>query len=148
MQRTTLTAKVLVGMAAWAATGCVSVEAQPAPAPAHPSAVRPDQAVEPQIVQGPAREALEAALPKRTAPATPPPAHRREKAGARAPHKEAPPTRARSRAPQTPAVPRPELPPLPRIPLNRGDICDLGQDYGGWRSDSPEARICRQRYGN
>ncbi|WP_185893330.1 hypothetical protein [Streptomyces sp. WAC08241] len=48
-----------------ALTGCVSVDAPPvAPAPA-PAAepVRPGKGVAPQIVDGPAREALEAALP-------------------------------------------------------------------------------------
>ncbi|MFJ4868098.1 hypothetical protein [Streptomyces sp. NPDC088757] len=47
-----------------ALTGCVSVDAPAAPAPA-PAAepARPGREVAPQIVDGPAREALEAALP-------------------------------------------------------------------------------------
>ncbi|MFF8845312.1 hypothetical protein ACF08N_21760 [Streptomyces sp. NPDC015127] len=148
MQRTTITAKALVGMAAWAVTGCVSVEAQPAPVPAASSAGRPDQVVEPQIVQGPAREALEAALPERTAPATTPPAPLREEAAVPAPPRQAPAARPHSRVPRTPAVPQPKLPPLPDVPVDRGDVCELGQGYGGWRSDSAEARMCRQVYGN
>ncbi|NWF30386.1 hypothetical protein HW130_29740 [Streptomyces sp. PKU-EA00015] len=148
MQRTSITAMVLVGVAACAATGCVSVEAQRAPGPTGSPAGQPDKVVEPQIVQGPARDALEAALPKRTEAATSPPARLREKAAMPARPPQAPPPRPHSRAPQAPAVPRPKLPPLPEIPVDRGDVCDLGQNYGGWRADSPEARICRQAYGN
>ncbi len=56
-----------------ALTGCVSVDAPPvAPAPA-PAAepVRPGKGVAPQIVDGPAREALEAALPAPRRPRRP-----------------------------------------------------------------------------
>ncbi|MFF0200106.1 hypothetical protein [Streptomyces sp. NPDC005017] len=27
------------------------------------------------------------------------------------------------------------------------DVCALGRKYGGWRADSPEARVCEQAYG-
>lgn len=135
-------------MAAWAVTGCVSMEAQPAPPPAAPPAGRPQQVVEPQVVQGPARDALEAALPKRTEPAASAPAHPREKTAAPAPPRQAPPPRTHSRTPRAPALPRPKLPPLPEIPVARGDVCELGQGWGGWRADGPEARFCRQAYGN
>jgi hypothetical protein len=30
---------------------------------------------------------------------------------------------------------------------NSSDVCALGRRYGGWRADSPEARICRDTYG-
>lgn len=129
-------------------TGCVSVEARPAPAPTAPPAGRPDQVVEPQIVQGPARDALEAALPKRPRAATSPPVHHREKSVTPAPPRQAPPPPPHSRPPKAPAVPRPKLPPLPEVPLDRGAVCDLGQSYGGWGADSREARMCREAYGN
>ncbi|MER6980290.1 hypothetical protein ABT317_25800, partial [Streptomyces carpinensis] len=32
------------------------------------------------------------------------------------------------------------------VPGNPG-VCALGRQYGGWRPDSPEARICGQTYG-
>ncbi|MFD3997734.1 hypothetical protein [Streptomyces sp. NPDC058583] len=65
MHGTRTTAKILVGAAVAALAGCVSVDTPPpAPVPA-PAAetVRPGQDVAPQIVEGPALEALEAALP-------------------------------------------------------------------------------------
>ncbi|MFE5907853.1 hypothetical protein ACFQ6B_01955 [Streptomyces wedmorensis] len=159
MHGTRTTAKILVGAAVAALAGCVSVDAPPtAPVPA-PAAetVTPAPEVAPQIVEGPALEALEAALPApppSAAPrATPPPdEHRR----AAAPH--------RSEAPRPDAVPpkrehphpaaRPGLPGLPdlsalpkdpRVP--RPDVCDLGERYGGWDRKSDPSRICHGAYG-
>ncbi|MFH8624270.1 hypothetical protein ACH4A8_20710 [Streptomyces vietnamensis] len=163
MHGTRTTAKILVGAAVAALAGCVSVDAPPtaptvAPAPA-PAAdtVRPDQDVAPQIVEGPAREALEAALPAPPPSATPrasPPAgqHRRTVTPPRpeAPHPDpAPKRRERPR----PAA-RPDLPELPELrglptdpPVSRADVCDLGERYGGWAPGSDQARICHGTYG-
>ncbi|MFE0651429.1 hypothetical protein ACFVZH_22850 [Streptomyces sp. NPDC059534] len=162
MHGTRTTAKILVGAAVAALAGCVSVDAAPtAPVPA-PAAetVRPAQEVAPQIVEGPALEALEAALPApppSPAPRAtlPPGAHRR----AAAPH--------RSETPRPDPVPRqrehprsaarPELPELPELPdltalpkgppVSRDDLCALGRRFGGWDPKSEQAKICRGTHG-
>jgi hypothetical protein len=102
----------------------------------------------PQVVQAPAREALEligpsrkpspsAAAPHRAAPPTPvaPPAtteHRPDPA----PHPE--PRRHKPRVAGPPVSPE-----VPKTP----GVCALGRKYGGWKSDSPEAVICQGTYG-
>lgn len=164
--------KILVGAAVAALTGCVAVDAPPtpAPAPAGPPApvaqtAGPAQEVAPQIVEGPALEALEAALPD--SPPPPPPAPSAK------PRKAAGPDRATAPRPDPvphrpervrPAVPRhPALPPMPELPRlddlpgaaagaasgqGRGaDVCDLGERYGGWGPGSEQARICRHTQG-
>ncbi|MFD7326360.1 hypothetical protein ACFV9D_35700 [Streptomyces sp. NPDC059875] len=146
MHGTRTTAKILVGMAVAALSGCVSIEVPP-PAPVPPKEVsRPAQDVEtaPQIVEGPAREALEAALPDPPPPsprATP--AQRKEKGGAGT-------RKAKKRPPSTPRpharVPDARPPEPPRPPRSRADVCELGEQYGGWRPDSPQASICRGTY--
>ncbi|MEE1755494.1 hypothetical protein [Streptomyces sp. SP18CS02] len=149
MQPTRTTAKVLVGVAVAALTGCVSVEGRPpAPVPAAPEVARPVQDVAPQIVEGPAREALEAALPSRppaTVAARPPRPRAEPRPAPAAPRPQSPrraPTRERPRE-RVPAVR------LPAVPVPRGieDACALGESYGRWRPDSQEARICRGVYG-
>ncbi|MFJ5096697.1 hypothetical protein [Streptomyces sp. NPDC088557] len=158
MHGTRTTAKILVGAAVAALAGCVSVDAPsapPSPAPATDSP-RPAQAVAPQIVEGPAREALEAALPPpppSTAPRSAPPAepHRR----VLPPRPEAarpaavPPRRERPRPAARPTLPEPPvLTGLPRTPpVSRADVCALGERYGGWRPGSDQSRICRGVYG-
>ncbi|MDN3296524.1 hypothetical protein QWM81_21225 [Streptomyces ficellus] len=156
MQRTRITAKVLATVAMAAVSGCVSVDPRPAPVPAAPETGRPaSQDVAPQIVEGPAREALEAALP-------PPPAAPPRSPSTGAPRR--PPAAAPS--PDPPAAPRAERPPRlpsperirerlpefrppspPSIPVTAPDVCALGRGYGGWHPDSQEARICRETYG-
>ncbi|MFI8291286.1 hypothetical protein ACIGBL_19340 [Streptomyces sp. NPDC085614] len=150
MHGTRTTVKILVGVAVAALSGCVSVEARPV-APAPPGDVgRPTQDAAPQIVEGPAREALEAALPA-PPPARPAPGPAQEgrehprNAGGPAAH----PGRGRaSAAPEQhrhrdrPAVEHP----LPKPPRHGGDVCDLGERYGGWRPDSDQAKICRGTY--
>ncbi|MEJ8668449.1 hypothetical protein WKI71_07455 [Streptomyces sp. MS1.AVA.1] len=37
--------------------------------------------------------------------------------------------------------------PRPEVPKNT-NVCALGKQYGGWRADSPESRICEQTYGH
>ncbi|WHM39827.1 hypothetical protein [Streptomyces sp. BPTC-684] len=144
MHRTRTAARLLVGVAALAVSGCVTVPRGPAPGPPAPpprqTSEQADRNVRPQIVQAPVREALEAALPPVPAPrapaARPSPAPR--------PHPHAHP------APPRPA-PHPAVPHLPHVPspapLIGDDVCDLGRSLGGWRPDSPEARICEGTYG-
>ncbi|MCT4353608.1 hypothetical protein M5362_10760 [Streptomyces sp. Je 1-79] len=110
------------------------------------SSPSPDVAVAPQIVEGPAREALEAALP-----APPPPSPRptpREvgerdgstvRNGAGAQRQSSAPRQRTGAEPFRP----PEPPEPPRSPA---DMCELGERYGGWHPDSVQATICRGTY--
>ncbi|MGW4361558.1 hypothetical protein ACWEKU_22685, partial [Streptomyces californicus] len=59
MQRTRIAATLLAGLAVAAVSGCVSVEPGAVPSP-RPGTAGPVQDVAPQVVQPPAREALEA----------------------------------------------------------------------------------------
>ncbi|MFD8209701.1 hypothetical protein ACFV2S_25295 [Streptomyces sp. NPDC059695] len=161
MHGTRTTAKILVGAAVAALAGCVSVDAPPSvptpsPAPA-PDTVRPARDAAPQIVEGPAREALEAALP--TGPpspaprATPPSGQHRRTAvppRAQAPHPASVPERRERPRPAA----RPDPPGLPRLTglpghpaVTHVDVCDLGERYGGWAPGSDQARICQGAYG-
>ncbi|MFF9344042.1 hypothetical protein ACF1CG_30320 [Streptomyces sp. NPDC014773] len=171
MQGTRTPAQLLVGAAVAAAlTGCVAVDGPPqAPAPAPVPAtdpVRPAHDVEPQIVlQGPAREALEAALPSPapTAAVAPPRGETRRATGHAAPSRTAAPK------PSSPAAGRPSAPPpAPRVsppaapdvrelerlaeqlrqtpPVAGKDVCDLGERYGGWDPASVQAGLCRSAY--
>ncbi|MFD3659027.1 hypothetical protein ACFWVF_00255 [Streptomyces sp. NPDC058659] len=171
MHGTRTTAKILVGAAVAALAGCASVDAPPtapAPAPAAESSVLPaqEQDVAPQIVEGPAREALEAALPAPPPSDAPPPSaaprvtplpaavperHRRTAAppSPSAPRPTAAPRHREARPEPWPAVP--ELPGLAELPKepprSRADVCDLGERYGGWDAGSDQARICHGTYG-
>ncbi|PKV84483.1 hypothetical protein BX283_2004 [Streptomyces sp. TLI_146] len=136
-------------MAALAVSGCVTVPRGPAPGPPAPAGRTSEQAdrnVRPQIVQAPVREALDAALPPvpepRAPAARPSPAPRPHPRAAR-------PAPARPRPAPHPAVPHvPHVPHVPSpAPLIGDDVCDLGRSLGGWRPDSPEARICEGTYG-
>ncbi|MFB7479620.1 hypothetical protein ACFUEM_08270 [Streptomyces anulatus] len=158
MQRTRITANLLVGLTVTAISGCVSVEPRALPSP-RPGATGPAQDVAPQIVQSPAREVLEAvpdpspsaALPSSPAPpavASPPEAPRTGPAGASRPWERADPP-----GPRTPrrvtGVPSVTVPALPRVGVGVGgtDVCALGRGYGGWPAGSPESRICSGTYG-
>ncbi|MFG3405466.1 hypothetical protein [Streptomyces sp. NPDC048142] len=156
MQRTRITAKLLVGLAVTAVSGCVSVEPGAVSSP-RPGATGPVQEVAPQIVQPPAREALEvvpdpsppAARPSSPAPpaaGSSAPARRNRPAGAARPQERAGPPEPRTphRVPDVPSV---TVPALPRVPGGGADVCALGRGYGGWPSGSPEARICEEAYG-
>lgn len=142
-------------MAVAAVSGCVSVEPPPvAPPSAPPPGIgRPALDEPPRLVEAPAREALEAATRPEPARTSPPPPH-----GA--------PERAHGRNAETdrpgkgrktgdgrlrgglPVTLPPLLPKLPdRPPRSRGEVCALGEKYGGWRADSDQARICRGTYG-
>ncbi|RCH70694.1 hypothetical protein DT019_04180 [Streptomyces sp. SDr-06] len=125
-------------------SGCVSVEARPTPTEPPPPSPRRQGEVAPRIVQAPAREALSTILPPDT-PSPPPPA--------RAP-RAAPPDPARhehhrrAQQPHPPSAAPGKHRPHPAAPPAAGDVCALGRSYGGWRDDSPEARICHDAYGN
>ncbi|MGW6392612.1 hypothetical protein ACWFR1_19355 [Streptomyces sp. NPDC055103] len=140
----------------------------PASAPTAESSVVPAQEVAPQIVEGPAREALEAALPapppsaappSSSSPAprpTPPPASVPASAAEQDRRTAAPPRPRGPRPTVTPGQrevarpePRPAVPELPGLaklpkeaPRSRADVCDLGERYGGWDPRSDQARIC------
>ncbi|MFG2133357.1 hypothetical protein ACGFNV_37125 [Streptomyces sp. NPDC048751] len=174
MHRTTTTATLLVTVAVSALAGCVTIQQPPAPvqpsAPAGPSVSPRQQPVlppsapeaEPQIVQAPAREALEMVGSPRHPTPTPPapagapaaphtPAHR----GHPHPHDQDPhPHPPRPRAPHHPEQrrhpnphSRPAIPDVPHTPPKNSDVCSLGRKYGGWRQDSAESTICDQTYG-
>ncbi|MFF9851569.1 hypothetical protein [Streptomyces litmocidini] len=157
MHGTRTTAKILVGAAVAALAGCVSVDAPPtAPTSAPAADTVPARDVAPQIVEGPAREALEAALPappQSAAPRAAPPAarHRRTVTPSR-PEEPHPAPVPRQRERPRPAA-RPDLPVPPKLtglpgnpPVSRADVCDLGERYGGWGPGSAQARICHGAY--
>ncbi|MFD9034927.1 hypothetical protein ACFVZW_27875 [Streptomyces sp. NPDC059567] len=140
---------ILVGLAVAGLSGCVSVETRP-PAPEPPKEVsRPSEQVDvaPQIVEGPAREALEAALPP------PPPSSPRAAPGQRegdgkggsgaSTGKQRPPFVPHQRA----RVPAAKVPDAPEPPRSRADVCALGERYGGRHPGSDQAKICRGTYG-
>ncbi|KOU59930.1 hypothetical protein ADK57_31980 [Streptomyces sp. MMG1533] len=149
----------MVTVAVSALSGCVTVQRPPvtgpSAAPAQPSAPRPDGETEPQIVQAPAREALEMIEPSRR----PDPSSSASRAAAPAapPQAQEPPGRSHPAhpahpEPRRPQVGRPGKPPVEipdvakPIPKDAKDVCALGKQYGGWRADSPESVICEQTY--
>ncbi|MEU3840280.1 hypothetical protein AB0E88_09635 [Streptomyces sp. NPDC028635] len=160
MHRTTTTATLLVTVAVWALCGCVTVQRPPASGPpvpsvrsASPSVPRPDGDAEQRVVQAPAREALEMVGPsRRPQPVKPPrphhPAHTAPPAPTRPQHRHqqsrhhtSPPEHRR------PQARRGKVPAIPDVARRDGGVCALGEQYGGWRPDSPQARICKQTYG-
>lgn len=170
VHRTTTTATLLVAVAVSALSGCVTVQrppaSAPAPAPSQPPGTRPDGRTEPQVVQAPALEALERIGPPRRedpgkpasrqpAPAAPAPTAQPDRPPAPRAHPR--PARPEHPRPARPEHPRPghSVPQRPRVEVpdiagqvrKNTDVCALGKKYGGWRGDSPEARICEQTYG-
>ncbi|WP_407698141.1 hypothetical protein [Streptomyces jumonjinensis] len=150
MDRMTIIARTLTGAAVWtvaglAVSGCVTVTPHPEPLV---RGGRPAPALGPQIVQGPAREALEAPVPKRSTPAPPPRPRaavpeRRTPPAAPAPAPAVRRTAAPAPAPTRPRARKPSPPPV-SAPL---DVCALTETYGGWRPGSAQARLCRQLVG-
>nr|WSY56550.1 hypothetical protein OG999_44710 [Streptomyces sp. NBC_00886] len=157
MHRTTTTATLLVTVAVSALSGCVTVQRPPAPAPpaapSQASVPHPDGSAEPQVVQAPAREALELIDPSH-----------RPKRATHPPHRAAapPPRAAQPPVPHSHPHPHPHPPPKPHrprqpsadipdtvksVPKNTSDVCALSKKYGGWQSDSPQSIICGQTYG-
>ncbi|MFI8815450.1 MULTISPECIES: hypothetical protein [unclassified Streptomyces] len=155
MHRTRITAKILVAVAVTAVSGCVSVEPS-AELPPRPGVGRPVQDVAPQIVQPPAREALEALPDPTPSPSSAPP----PSAGStgapsgtprfvpRTPRQREAAAPPRQRAPlQLPRIPRPESRAVPRAPATGAGVCALGRGYGGWPAGSPQSTICDRTYG-
>ncbi|MET9533397.1 hypothetical protein ABZY02_23030 [Streptomyces sp. NPDC006649] len=164
MHRTKIITLALLGAAVSAASGCVAVP--PAPAPSAGPSRTPGhhtQDTGPQIVQGPPVAALETVPPgpgPGHRPATAPPARRSGGEAGAEPRTGTDPAPARHTV--RPARPRTTHPraadraqPVPhRHPKHAAhpsgataDVCGLGEGYGGWTPDSPQARICHQTYG-
>ncbi|WP_240982012.1 MULTISPECIES: hypothetical protein [unclassified Streptomyces] len=166
MQGNRTPARLLAGAAVAAAlTGCVAVDGPPpAPAPSPAPAVdpvRPAQDVEPQIaLQGPAREALEAALPAPARSTAPPRGETRRATGHAAPSRTPPP----AASPPSPAAARPPAGHVPRVappagpearelerlterlrkapPVTGKDVCELGERYGALDPANVRAELC------
>ncbi|MFF2009799.1 hypothetical protein ACFVWY_12080 [Streptomyces sp. NPDC058195] len=156
MQRTRITVSLLVGMAATALSGCVSVGPGP-DAPPRPHASGPAQELSPQIALPPVHDSLEAlpvpepsaprppsAAPPRTAAVTPPGTHR-PRSGAPWQQRHPAATHPRPR-PVPPAVTAPV--PVPPPPASGTGVCALGRGYGHWPAGSPQSRICDDTYGH
>ncbi|MEU7021880.1 hypothetical protein ABZ990_14635 [Streptomyces sp. NPDC046203] len=148
MHRTRTTVTFLAGMAMAALSGCVAVEpVAPRPAPAASAGPAGGEAV-PQIVPGPAREALEAAMPDPPEPEPQSSLEKHAEDDGKHPAHRHPPAHAH---PGHPPAARPHRPPAapvrpPELPESRSDVCRLGAVFGGWSSDSAQARICRNTY--
>nr|BFD86059.1 hypothetical protein StreXyl84_54600 [Streptomyces sp. Xyl84] len=171
VHRTTTAATLLLTMAVSALTGCVTVQrpASGGPGPGAASAAapapRPEGGTGPRAVQAPAREALERAdssgSPEPPAhphpPAAPHPAAPAAPVSAPAPRARHPHPHPAPHSPGRPAHrPAPARPPAAhhgQAPAAQGappagpGVCALGKQYGGWRANSPEAKICGQTYG-
>ncbi|MFE7901226.1 hypothetical protein ACFU3E_27740 [Streptomyces sp. NPDC057424] len=170
MHRTTTTATLLLTVAVSALSGCTTVPHPPAPGPSavpsRPSAPQPEGEAETQIVQAPAREALQLIeeARRRAEPATSsrpaaPPAVASDHGTTRPGHRDVRPRPARPEHPEpAPHSPQRSHTGLPDVSEsvrqdvhesvpNSSDVCALGRRYGGWRADSPEATICRDTYG-
>lgn len=157
VHRKTTTATLLVTVAVSALAGCVTVQRPPAPGAARLSEPHPDGRTR-EVVQAPAREALEMIAPSRP---TKPPASpsRRAASTAPAPERTAPPDSRNPRpdahgpavggtAPPAPAAEFSEAAGVIRGDLGgQADVCALGREYGRWPADSPEAAICEETYG-
>ncbi|MEU7584035.1 hypothetical protein AB0B50_41375 [Streptomyces sp. NPDC041068] len=155
MHRSTTATALLVSVAVSATvSGCVSVErpdgARPAAVTAPPPGPRAEGKNRPQIVQAPAREALERMGPPRRHSAPPSRA-----AAETEPHPALAPSRPSRPTPppaRRPAASRPDAgatrpAPSPTSAAPGTDVCALGEAYGNWRPDSPQAVICRETYG-
>jgi hypothetical protein len=156
VHRTTTTATLLVTVAAVsvAVSGCTTVQRPPSPgipsAPTPISEPRPDGSAEPQVVQAPAREALELIGPSRR-PSAPTSTPRRTVPSAPAAAQADTPRHTPAEPPRRPEPQRPDQRTVPRLPTHaapvKTDVCALGRKYGGWNEDSPEAVICEDTYG-
>ncbi|MGW1895587.1 hypothetical protein ACWCP6_35885 [Streptomyces sp. NPDC002004] len=150
MHRTTTTAALLLSVTVSALSGCVRVERSPAygppPAAARAETAQPNGRSEPQIVQAPAREALQQIRPSRRPaprPATPTAPAQPSAPASRTAAPQASPAHRMPPAAERPSTAHPERPSMPR----RADVCALGRRYGGWRPGSPESAICEHTYG-
>ncbi|MEW2392657.1 hypothetical protein AB0933_30270 [Streptomyces venezuelae] len=167
MHRSTTTAALLVSVAvsavaSAAVTGCTSVERPSGPGPAVATAPQPaprtDGEQRPKVVQAPAREALQRMDPPRvpaprrtdtavgTGPEPTPSAPSLPRTDRRNPAPAAAPARRPSPARPDAGATRPAPAGVPAAPVT--DVCALGEAYGKWRPNSPEAVICRDAYGH
>lgn len=167
VHRKTTTATLLVTVTVTALAGCVTVQRPPVAGPpagvSHPTVPHLDGKARSQVVQAPAREALEMIAP--SGPTKPPmsPSHRATPAASAstpAPKRTAPSdVRDRRAVPARPATGRTTPPrrPAPRVSeasekarrdmREQADVCALGRKYGRWQADSPQSAICEQAYG-
>ncbi|MFG2632114.1 hypothetical protein [Streptomyces sp. NPDC048473] len=147
MQRTRITVKLLVGVAAATLSGCVSVAPQP-DVPSRTGTNRPAQDLAPQIVRPPVHDSLgvvPAPDPSASAPAPGAPPDTRH-AAPRPPQQREHPGAAQPRPRQAPPAVTAPVPALP-APVTGKDVCALGRGYGHWPAGSPESRICEKTYG-
>ncbi|MFH8797313.1 hypothetical protein [Streptomyces sp. NPDC017941] len=176
MQRSTITAVVLVPTAVLALSGCTEVE-RPAgqsatttgtgasAGPAATADAPPSRA--PRAVQAPAHDTLQRmgpAVPPRSAPPlatstprrppTPAPPPGPPAAGPkpttghdRPAHREPPRQPAYGGGNGAPPRTSTAAPPHPWPTRPDVDLCALGRVHAGWKPDSPEAVICREAYG-
>nr|WP_214662132.1 hypothetical protein [Streptomyces polyasparticus] len=150
MHRTTRAA-LLLSLTVTAVSGCVAVKSPAAPptTPSGPAAAPSAKGhAEPQIVQAPAHEALERVRAEEQERAPQAPGVVRTPAAEPAPVREAAPDAVREsgaapHADTAPALPRAQPPGA----LPSTAVCTLGEQYGGWPADSPQALICRGAYG-
>ncbi|MEV0695297.1 hypothetical protein [Streptomyces sp. NPDC050388] len=165
MHRKTTTATLLVTVAVTALAGCVTVQRPPVAGPpagvSHPAAPHLDGRARTQVVQAPAREALEMIAPSRpTDPPAPPSQRATPAAPVPVPERTAPsdvrdrrvaparPADGRTAPPRRPAPDASEASEKVRRDLReRADICALGRKYGQWQADSPQSAICEEAYG-
>ena len=137
VHRTTTTATLLVTVAVSALSGCMTVQRPLAPgpvgAPSQGSQPRPVGGNETEVVQAPAREALEMVGPSRRPSKKPASPSRRAAAPPGTPERSTPPGDGRGRAAANGDT--------------GADLCALGRQYGGWRPGSREATICEETYG-
>lgn len=145
MHRVSTTALLLAAFLP-AAAGCVTVgppspgrAVSPSPDPAGPhGSARPAE-----ILEAPAREALEYIGPRPTSPA--PTAPDRSAAPAAPSASAAPP--GATGAPAAPAPARPRSP-GPALPTSERQLCALSDRWDVLPPDSRAARICKERYGS
>ncbi|MEV4972482.1 hypothetical protein [Streptomyces scopuliridis] len=148
---------ILMGVAVTAVSGCVAVEPHPSPGPSPrpgtSSGIQGPGAPEPLIIEAPAKEALEAAVPPPAPDAAP-----RSSAEARPPSQDRPASEWTGGSDRPPATSRPERRAQDHREGQRhsapssapaiADVCALGERYGQWPEDSPQARICHDTYGD
>ncbi|MFE5856761.1 hypothetical protein ACFQ61_26575 [Streptomyces sp. NPDC056500] len=145
--RLTMAARTGLALSGLLLSGCVTVPAEPRPVRWLPSE-RHTPVVTPQIVQGPAREALERmpADPVELPPAAPRQTHLPPSSAPQA--DDAPPRRSRPSTPRRTDTPRPTPPavrPSPTaLPTTIRDVCALGEHYGALDPDGATGRICRE----
>ncbi len=162
VHRKTTRSVLLATVAVSALAGCVTVQRPPAPGPpagaARLSEPHPDARTR-QVVQAPAREALEMVTPSRPTK-SPASASPRATPTAPAPRGTASPDDRNPRpVPGGPAAGRTVSPRTPDVEVSeaadalrrdlrgRAEVCALGREYGRWPAGSPEEAICEETYG-